>query len=460
MLRIRCPLSRLPEREYIYRVILEDFLGIPFSIEFEERSDLEMTMPEVNEHKLIVSDVLLQIEEIDWLTVGSLPSTPLDRMLLKEGEDVLPVIYGIPNDRKQYVDMNSETIHCGLDVFGSCFFMLTRYEEVVITERDLHDRFPAKQSLAYREGFLDYPIVNKYTELLWSLMERLWPGLTRKMRKYSNVISHDVDHPFYSLHRSRLSIAKGSLADIIRRGQFEMGFKKARMLCSGKSNLSRDPFNTFNWLMDLSEQAGIRSSFYFITEHTEPVIDGNYHLEDHEIQDLMRNIHARGHEIGLHPSYHTYLSGTRIKHQFDRLRNAAEKAHIMQENWGGRQHFLRWKAPDTWQFWEDAGLQYDSTLGYSDMPGFRCGVCYAYPVFNLVTRRPLKLIESPLIIMEQTLLEQVYGGMNTEQAFDAISRYRQQCAKYNGDFTMLWHNSYLVRSRHLTLFKICMEQLK
>jgi peptidoglycan/xylan/chitin deacetylase (PgdA/CDA1 family) len=231
------------------------------------------------------------------------------------------------------------------------------------------------------------------------------------------------------------------------------------MLWGNRTNLNRDPFNTFNWLMDQSEQAGIRSSFYFITEQTEPGIDGNYSLDDPEIGKLMRNIHERGHEIGLHPSYQTYLSGHRIKHQFDRLRHAAEAANIVQDNWGGRQHFLRWRAPDTWQFWEDAGLQYDSTLGYSDMPGFRCGVCYPYPVFNLLTRQPLKLIERPLIVMEQTLLHREYAGLNMERAFDAISRYRHQCTKYNGDFTMLWHNSYLVRSSHLTLYQTCIEQL-
>ena len=95
--------------------------------------------------------------------------------------------------------------------------------------------------------------------------------------------------------------------------------------------------------------------------------------------------HERGHEIGLHPSYRTYLSPQQIKREFRILRHEAELAGIRQEQWGGRQHFLRWKAPDTWQGWEEAGLQYDSTLGYSDRPGFRCGTCYEYPVFNLRT---------------------------------------------------------------------------
>jgi len=40
--------------------------------------------------------------------------------------------------------------------------MLTRYEEVVKSVKDEHERFPARASLAYREGFLMRPIVNEY----------------------------------------------------------------------------------------------------------------------------------------------------------------------------------------------------------------------------------------------------------------------------------------------------------
>ena len=47
-----------------------------------------------------------------------------------------------------------------------------------------------------------------------------------------------------------------------------------------------------------------------------------------------------------------------------------------------RQHYLRWRAPTTWQNWEDAGLDYDSTVGYADHVGFRAGTCYEYPIFN------------------------------------------------------------------------------
>ena len=69
------------------------------------------------------------------------------------------------------VDIAERRIEVPLDIFGSAFFMLTRYEEMVITERDTHGRFPARASIAYREGLLERPIVDEYLELLWAAIQ-------------------------------------------------------------------------------------------------------------------------------------------------------------------------------------------------------------------------------------------------------------------------------------------------
>ena len=41
-------------------------------------------------------------------------------------------------------------------------------------------------------------------------------------------------------------------------------------------------------------------------------------------------------------------------------------------------------------------MEFDSTLSYADKEGFRCGVCYDFPVFDFLERRQLKLREFPL----------------------------------------------------------------
>lgn len=452
-------MSRIPEREYIYGVIMREFLGMNCSVLYEERTDIEIMMPGDSHARIQIQDVLLQTDNENWLQPSTLPKLPLD-VADVHGMDPLPVLYGCVSHSGQYVEVTPEMTYCGIDIFGSSLFMLTRYEEVVLTERDQHGRFSATQSIAFQAGFLERPIVNEYVELLWTLMVRLWPDLQRRKRYTKVTVSHDVDFPYYMLGRSRFSMLKESLGDIVRRKDVESGLKKAAMVLRPRSHLMSDPYNTFKWLMQLSERAGIRSSFYFITEQTVRGLDGNYRMDDFRIQQLLREIHERGHEIGLHPSYDTYKKPDRIKNQFDRLLNIATDNGIRQLQWGGRQHFLRWEAPVTWQYWEDAGLHYDSTLSYADHAGFRCGVCYEYPVFNLLTRRQLKLRERPLVVMDQSIVHPAYMGLTKEQACDTIHRFYEQCKKYRGEFTLLWHNSQLVKSSDRAIYQACIEKFK
>src|SRR5262249_36524368 len=122
---------------------------------------------------------------------------------------------------------------------------------------------------------------------------------------------------------------------------------------------------------------------------------------------------------------------------------------------GGRQHYLRFAVPDTWRSWAAAGLAYDSTLGFSEAPGFRAGTCYAYPVFDLVERRPLGLVERPLIAMEASLLD--HCGLEPEAAADEMRRLREVCRRFDGDFVFLWHNNRLSGERERAAYRAVLD---
>ena len=93
----------------------------------------------------------------------------------------------------------------------------------------------------------------------------------------------------------------------------------------------------------------------------------------------------------MHPSYHTYRDGARVKAEFVTLLRAAERLGLRQQAWGGRQHYLRFVVPETWRHYASAGLAYDATLAHADQPGFRCGTCYDFPAYDLEQRRALPL---------------------------------------------------------------------
>src|SRR5205823_5536771 len=158
--------------------------------------------------------------------------------------------------------------------------------------------------------------------------------------------------------------------------------------------------------------------------------DPGYPIDDPWLGNLLRRIDERGHEVGLHPSYGTFLDEAGLRRELDRLREITGRQPL-----GGRQHFLRFAVPATWRSWDAAGLSYDSTLGFAAAPGFRCGTCYEYPVFDLQERRALGLVERPLIAMEASLLD--YQRLSPEAAADEMRRLREICRSFGGDFVFL-----------------------
>jgi len=84
-------------------------------------------------------------------------------------------------------------------------------------------------------------------------------------------------------------------------------------------------------------------------------------------------------------------------------------------------------------------MKWDSTLTYPEKEGFRCGTCYGYSVFNILTRKKLKLKEVPLEVMEGSLVN--YQNLPPEKAEKKIIKLMEKVKKYNGSFVLLWHNS-------------------
>ncbi len=67
--------------------------------------------------------------------------------------------------------------------------------------------------------------------------------------------------------------------------------------------------------------------------------------------------------------------------------------------------------------------------------GFRCGTCREFPVFDLRTRKALRLLERPLIAMDVTLLSQKYMALQPKRALDWIERLSDACHLLEGTFT-------------------------
>jgi hypothetical protein len=354
----------------------------------------------------------------------------------------LPVLYGPRPVPWTVVSGDEGSAHVAIDVVGSAFFMLTRYEEVAVGARDAYGRFPVSSSVADREGFVGVPIVDAYVELMWSALRRLWPRLERRRRSFRLALTHDVDDPLASLGRTAPRLARQLAADALVRRDPALAARRVRSWAAMRRGDHRlDPYNTFDFLMAVSERHGMTSAFYFLATEEASTRNGPYTLEHPWVRALITRIHRRGHEIGYHAGFDTYRDAERTGEEFRRLRTAAAELGVSQPHWGGRQHYLRWENPSTWANWEQAGLDYDSTVGFADRIGFRLGTCHEFPTFHVRERRALRLRERPLIVMDRTVFD--YMRLSPEDAREAVLEVARECRRAAGTLTVLWHNSTL-----------------
>ena len=446
MLIIDAPRTREPERSYVLSIVLGDMLGVPHRVAFGDRDDWRIRC-EGMEGELVLPDVLLGCPEEDWLSPATLPTLPLATL----GGGAVPILVGRTSDAG-----------VELDVFGSVFYMLTRYEERAVGAVDSFGRFPPEQALSVRAGLVERAIVDEYVDWLWDQLIALWPRLERGGPTFSISLTHDVDW-VTTVNQPVQPLVRLVVGDGLRRHDARLMIARARAAVRTRRGMAdvRDPADTFDFLMETSEQNGLRSSFYFLANavdrqafHHEP-----YLLTEPRIGALLGAIGRRGHEVGLHGGYGTHRDSGLLAAQLTALREGATAAGVEQEQWGGRHHFLQFEAPATWAAWEAAGLGYDSSLAFAGAPGFRCGTTHDFAVFDLDARRRLALVERSLTAMEGSFLDPHYLGLPPDEAAARMLSLAAVCRRHGGRFTLLWHNTALVKSADRRLYREVVQSL-
>lgn len=338
-------------------------------------------------------------------------------------------LYGTP-DTKIF---HNQKIVLETDYVAGTFFMLTGFEEYKQPQlKDEHGRFPDEESLAVKVGFYNRPIVNEYIEVLRALITKLTGVKITYNREYRPFITHDVDE-IYRLKPLSKAIKRLGGDLLVRRNlkEFFITLKQTALL---HLNFKKDPADVFDYFMDTSDKHGVKSNFYFICGKPGEE-DFQYDIDSPPVSNIIKNIQSRNHNIGFHASYGTPGNFNQFTTELRRLQRVCGSDQKITE---GRQHFLRLQIPEVWQHWNKAGLQTDSSMGYHNYWGFRRGICFEYPVFDLETGQILPLTERPLIVMEVALKRQHPDPEFFKKQFiEAVNTVK----KYKGDFVFLWHNS-------------------
>ncbi len=315
------------------------------------------------------------------------------------------------------------------DVFAASFYLVSRYEEYLPHIRDEHDRFDAKDSLAFTNGFLHKPVVNTWAIWIKELLVKKYPQLVFSQKKYKFISTIDIDNAYAyrekgftrSIGGYLKSISKFDFAEIIERSRVLLGFDK-------------DPYDTYEFQLEIIKKYQLEA-IYFILLGDYGVNDKNLPIESKRFQSLIKMLGDYA-QIGIHPSYGSNRSKDQLKKEVTRLSKVLHR-DITQS----RQHFLKLTLPETYRNLIDLDITDDYTMGFASQIGFRASICTAFNFYDLDTELETKLKVHPFAMMEGTLKYSM--KVIPQDAMKKIQPLIDEVKKVDGVFISLWHNDTL-----------------
>jgi len=316
------------------------------------------------------------------------------------------------------------------DIFSAAFYLVSRYEEYLPYEPDRYGRFPHTAGLAYREGFLRIPLVNFWTEKLYTLLQATYPAWAPPAKKFSYLPTYDVDIAYRYLGQPVWKnvlgffrdMVQGKLADVLERGNVYSGRAK-------------DPFDVFAWLDTLHTTYRLEPVWFFLTLLKRGEYDKNLLADSKYLQALYKRL-AGKYVTGLHPSWQSGTEETLLQAE----KHALEKI-IQYTVFISRQHYLRFTLPHTYRRLTDAGITDDHSMAYGSVNGFRASYALPYRWYDLEREKETGLVIHPFCFMEAaSFFEQ---GYSAAQAREELQHFHDVVKQVGGQLVTLFHNHFL-----------------
>jgi hypothetical protein len=313
------------------------------------------------------------------------------------------------------------------DPFAASFYMVSRYEEYLPHLRDNHNRFMAKGSDAYQQGYLHKPLVNIWSIRIKNILSNWFPDLTFTSPAYSFVPTIDIDAAF-AFKNKGLTRAIGGIAKAFQNREYDEVRHRIRVLF----RLEHDPFDTFELQMQLQRKYNYRPIYFLLLADYGPN-DKNNPYNNRYFQRLIRYLSDYA-EIGIHPSYASSLQPSLMVMETARLSKILKREVEL-----SRQHFLKLSMPETYRNLINNDITHDYTMGYAEVAGFRASICTPFPFFDLDQDSITNLVIHPFAAMDGTLHD--YMKLTPQKATETIIELIREVKKVGGTFIPLWHNS-------------------
>ena len=215
--------------------------------------------------------------------------------------------------------------------------------------------------------------------------------------------------------------------------------------------LKKDFLNKMSHYSELEKDLG--STFFMIPYKNEPGCQMPAGISDpsppgwraarYDIRDYsgeLKELAQKGHEISLH-GLDAWCDPEKGRRELEAVRSI-----VGVEKVGVRMHWLYYDH-HTLKVLEQAGFDYDSTVGYNDSIGFRSGTAQAYSIPGIA-----ELLELPLIVQDTAMFFRKRMALTEKAAALKCAKLVDLIQGSGGVFTVNWHQRSIAPERNWERF--------
>ncbi|MFK7906752.1 MAG: polysaccharide deacetylase family protein [Chitinophagales bacterium] len=414
---------------YIFEHIFEDMLGLSFSITTDKEIFIAFEGAKMNYSSRQFED------ELFFYTSPLLFERGIKQQRIKV-EDF--------EDTKIFYICRSNS-DLPFDPFAASFYLISRYEEYLPSTLDQHGRFDAKNSLAYKNNFLQQPLIDKWVFKLKDCLKKHYPSITFRLKKYKFLPSYDIDIAYSYINKGILRNFGGYLIDVKN-----LNLQRIKNRTKVLFGLQKDPYDTYNWQLKLQKTHNLQPLYFFLVGEY-GAYDKNISIESFSYQDLIQSI-GDVCEVGIHPSYASNKNLLRLTDEVKALAKVLKK-----EIHRSRQHYIKLQIPETYQNLIDLDITKDYSMGYASELGFRASTASAFLFYDLTLEIKTKLKIYPFAVMDVTLKD--YLKLTPEASIEKLQELIEEIRSVEGLFISIWHNNTLSDAEDWTGWRKVYEEM-
>ena len=317
------------------------------------------------------------------------------------------------------------------DIFSAAFYLLSRYEEYLPIEENFDDKgnFLSEKSLAYKEGFLEKPLIDiwacKLEEELKKLFSDYIPSNEKKFR-FLPIIGVNVPYKYrtYSVLGNFLRMGKKILE-----GDWSELKKQLRVLL----RIDQDPYCNIEKLIDIHNRNSLRPLFAIRVSNKKW-----YRRPIYFAYSTYKKLLCRNYQIAVCASELATSSVSQLKSEQRYLSKIFKMRVVISMSCKPEFNISRF-----YQNLSNCKVKEDFSMSYSDRIGFRTSTCTPFRVYDLNKEEYYRLDVHTLSLTDWSAKRM---KLSKDDFIESMINMANSVKMVNGEFVMVYHNDTFVDS--------------